>query len=525
MNKIQKLLALLIILLTISLRFIGISKAPPQLGNDEVSIAWDAYSLLHTLRDEHNNFLPLSFESHGTYKAPMAIYLAVVPTWIFGNNDFSPRLPSMILGTLTVVLVGLVAYELTRNASLSLISSLMLAISPAHIIASRAAQETNIALFFVVLGVYLFYRSLRNKNIIYILGACLSFAASVYSYHTEWIFTPLLIATLGLVNFKQCFKKPIYYVSAIVFVLLVLPIFWNSISSAGPNARQNTELITHAPNVKDALNDPAFPTWQKAQVVFKAVIGSYSSYVSPQYLFFDGYKLLSERDPYTIGLFLSPFAICFAVGLFINKSRFLLLWALLGPIVPAITLGDHNNYRNLVTIAPYAIIIAIGLVEICGLCKRIRFGQLIPLGAITISCFYFLVIYFYHLPYESGESYQAGYKEVAEFIGTHYEKYQRIIVDPRFGDFNKYDGVPHLYLPYYTYINPNKMLTRVANKNGLFVDKYEFRAVNWGLEKVEEGNLYIVPASNPPDLNSKLLTLQEIKLPSGKIEFKILSVK
>ncbi len=525
MNKIQKIFAVLIILATISIRFIGISKAPPQLGNDEISIAWDAYSILHTLRDEHNHYLPLSFESHGTYKAPMAIYLAVIPTWIFGNNDYSSRLPSMILGTLTVVLIGMIAYELTQNVSLSLISSLMLSISPAHIVASRAAQETNIALFFVILGIYLFYRSLKRNNVFYVLGACLSFSASMYSYHTEWIFTPLLIITLGLVNFHQCYKKLIYYISGMLFALLVFPLFFNAISSSGPNARQNTELITHAPNVQAALKSPHLQPWQKAQVIFKSVIGSYSSYVSPQYLFFDGYKLLADKDPYTVGLFLSPFAICFIVGLFKNRSKFLLMWTVLGPVVPAITLGDHNNYRNLVSVAPYAIIIAIGLIEIWQLCKRIRFGQLIPLGAITISCFYFCVIYFYHLPYESGESYQAGYKEVAKFIQTHYQEYTHIIVDPRFGDFNKYDGVPHLYLPYYTYMDPNKMLSRTSNKNGLFFDKYEFRAINWGLEKIAKGNLYIVPAANNPDNISNLITLSEIKLPSGKIEFKLLSVK
>ena len=58
-----------IAIVTLVTRFVNLSKSPPHLSNDEVSLAYDAYSRSKTLRDEHNNLIPISFESHGDYKA------------------------------------------------------------------------------------------------------------------------------------------------------------------------------------------------------------------------------------------------------------------------------------------------------------------------------------------------------------------------------------------------------------------------------------------------------------------------
>src|SRR3989338_8871915 len=106
-------LIVIIAVITIFTRFYGLESVPSHLGNDEISIAYDAYSVARTFRDEHNNYLSLSFQSHNTYKAPLYGYLTAPLTLILPNNATTVRLPSALAGSLTVLFLGLLVLELT----------------------------------------------------------------------------------------------------------------------------------------------------------------------------------------------------------------------------------------------------------------------------------------------------------------------------------------------------------------------------------------------------------------------------
>lgn len=148
---IKKLLLILIIIAIVA-RFIRLDWAPPHLSNDEIGAAYAAYSISKTLKDGSNQFLPLLWQSHGGYGSPLAVYIPLSTIMIFGNNDFAVRLPSAILGSLTIIFIGLLTAELTKNVRLALATSFLLAISPWHFSASRWALESNYALFFICLG-------------------------------------------------------------------------------------------------------------------------------------------------------------------------------------------------------------------------------------------------------------------------------------------------------------------------------------------------------------------------------------
>jgi 4-amino-4-deoxy-L-arabinose transferase-like glycosyltransferase len=180
--NLSKRIALLIISITLLagfLRIYKIAEIPPALSWDEVSIGYNAYSILKTGRDEHQKFLPVdTFVAYGDYKPPLAVYITVPFVAMFGLNELAVRLPSAFFGTFTVLLTYFFVRSLFRaedseirvrsksknlastsmgwQASLALISTLILAISPWHINLSRAGFEANIALFLVLLGIYLF---------------------------------------------------------------------------------------------------------------------------------------------------------------------------------------------------------------------------------------------------------------------------------------------------------------------------------------------------------------------------------
>lgn len=89
----SKYLPKIIIILGLILRLAGLNLTPPHLSNDEISIAYDAYSISRNFRGEHGTYLPLSFQSHGTYKAPLYTYILAPIQYILGNKQWVARLP------------------------------------------------------------------------------------------------------------------------------------------------------------------------------------------------------------------------------------------------------------------------------------------------------------------------------------------------------------------------------------------------------------------------------------------------
>lgn len=517
-----KILIVIITILTIMTRFTNLSSVPPHLSNDEISIAYDAYSVLKTLRDEHNHFLPLSFQSHNTYKAPLTVYLTIPMVAIFGNTDFAARAPSAFLGSLTVLILGLLVFELTKNKPLSLLSSFILSISPMHILASRMAYEANMALFFFILGIYLFFLSLRKNNIAVVILSFLSFALSLYGYHTEWIFTPFIISALLILNYKNIAKKQIYFIGILIFIILIIPLFFDFLNNLHTTARANTEIILKDPTLAIKLENPNFYFWQKITFVLQAILEKYSSYFNLSHLFFTGSNLLSQGDPFQVGIFLFPFLPFFLFGivetkkLFKEKSKFIYLLLITTPITASLTGGPQSNSRNLVSLIPISIISAVGILVFLKSTHKI--WKIVFIVILTVSFLYFLAIFYYHFPKDHAEGFQYGYKQIALFIKPKYHDFKKIIIDPRFGPANLYSGVPHLYIPYFTYLDPNKLAQRKQIKQGASFDKYEIREINWN-EKIEKNFLYIVPSSNPPDESLKLKKVYEVILPDHKPAF------
>ena len=77
----------LIVFLGFILRIYQVNQIPPSLSWDEVSIGYNAYSILKTGMDEHGRFLPYdTFVGYGDYKPPLPVYLTVPFVAAFGLN-------------------------------------------------------------------------------------------------------------------------------------------------------------------------------------------------------------------------------------------------------------------------------------------------------------------------------------------------------------------------------------------------------------------------------------------------------
>ena len=158
---------LIIVIIATLIRVVALDKFPAGLNADEAAIGYNAWSLLETGKDEHSTSWPLVFRSFDDYKPPMYFYLVLPFVKFLGLNIWAVRLPSAILGIVSVYLIYLLIKELfPKEKHLPLISSLLLALSPWHIHFSRGGWEVNAALFFILLSLIFFMKSGRSKSFI-----------------------------------------------------------------------------------------------------------------------------------------------------------------------------------------------------------------------------------------------------------------------------------------------------------------------------------------------------------------------
>lgn len=525
----KKKIIIFFILVAIVFRFVFLGITPAHLSNDEIGAAYDAYSISKTLRDEHNEFLPITFKSHGVYRSALAVYLLVPTIKLFGNNDVSARLPSAFFGGLTIILFGALVYELSRKYMLALISSLVLAYSPLHIFYSRLAVESNIALFFVVLGIYLFFISLLRNKSWALIFSFVSFALSFYGYYTEWGMTPLIMLSLFIIYRKSLLKRKSYWIGGVLFVTLLSPLVFDFIKKASMS-RASTEFFIYEPEIWGYLTNGYHSILQKILFLTTAAFDKYSGYLNLKYIFFNGTPLLPKESPYQVGFFYAPLIVFFFLGIlkikhyFQEHSTFIFSLFFITPLIPALSRGELNSLRALPVVIPYSIIIACGVVYFFNHLKN-KLSRLAMVVLVLISAFYFFIIYMFLFPREQAQGYQYGFEQSAEYLKSNGERFKKIIIDPRFGDKEFYfSGVPHVYIPFYLNMDPTKLQNAWKVREGIGFDKYEFRNIDWESEEIQDGILYIVPHDNLPDFEAtRLKEINAVFLPNYKVQFRFFS--
>lgn len=132
---------LAITVLGLTFRVWELGTLPPSPDPDELSIGYNAWSILETGRDEFGTPYPTAFRAFGEYKRPAFIYAAVPSIALFGPTTWAIRLPGAIAGTLTIPVLYALAVSLFGNRAIGLLAATGLAFSPWHLQFSRGARE------------------------------------------------------------------------------------------------------------------------------------------------------------------------------------------------------------------------------------------------------------------------------------------------------------------------------------------------------------------------------------------------
>src|SRR3989344_6158523 len=152
------------VVLAVVTRGYQLGQAPAGLYLDEAGQGYSAYSLYKTGRDEFGKPLPIVFRSFGDFKTPVYIYLVVPLIPVFGLSPLTVRLPSFVFSILTIPVMWALLRLVGASKRLAVISCLLLAISPWHVLFGRTNFECNVALGWLLTGVWAFYKGLKKPS-------------------------------------------------------------------------------------------------------------------------------------------------------------------------------------------------------------------------------------------------------------------------------------------------------------------------------------------------------------------------
>lgn len=452
------------------LRFWQLTQIPPSLYWDEVSQAYNAYSVLTTAKDEHQEFLPLArFQAFGDYKAPVNIYLTVISMFIFGRNDFAVRFPSAFLGTLTVLLTYFLVRELFAKSlssnTIALFSAFFLAISPWHIQLSRAAYEGNIATFFTVSSLFLFFFAL-NKKPWFILISAISFVIAFYSFNAHRVFIPLFVLFLSLIFARSLLliKKQVVF-SLLIGIILLIPFFVffqtpeSKLRFNEVNIFSDLETIKKSNKlIADEESTLMAKLTHNRRVLFaREYLINYFDFFNPNYLFFEGdiNPRFSHRFNGQLFLWILPLIILGIYGLYSIKNQttlVLLGWVLFAPIAAAVARETPHALRSETFIPVFEIIAAVGISSLL-IYLNLKSKRFVPmilglLGMMSIfSVLAFWHNYTVHNPKIFSTDWQYGYKDAVEYIASIDDKYDAIYFTTEYGR-------PSIYVAWYGKIAP-----------------------------------------------------------------------
>lgn len=525
----MKKILILIVILAAFLRIYNLDTVPPSLSWDETAVGYNAFTIANYGKDEYGNFLPAYFRSFGEDKQPIHIYITAIFVKFLGLNEFSVRLPAAIFGLLNIVIIFYLVREIFKNETAAILSSFFLAISPQNIFFSRFNHEANFALFFFMLGLLLFYKSINRRGDL-LPFSVLSFFISVISYNAAKIIVPIIVVFLTVLYFKKIIKDKVSLVFTF-FITMCLSVFiLLNLNLLGINRFNQTK--------QGNINTEETEIFKKTGNYLLGRIGlsitQYSWHFDPDYLFNRGANnsRLSVPDS---GQFLKIdlLFLIFGVAYFLYKrSRegfLLLLWAVVAPLPSALFAEAPHVGRASFMMGGWNIIAAFGLFYILLLVRKKGLKMAVLGSSFIIAIFFlftYLNYYFNDFPKRYAIDWQYGMKQVAEYVKEHDEYEQVYMTDVRVQ--------PYIFFLFYLKTPlPDYLNTMILNNsqsssynNVSYFEKYSFGGWDPIESMPNKGVLYVLSPSEYDGLRQRnqFEVKKLILYPNGTSAFYLVSV-
>lgn len=529
---IKKILFFSTILLVVFFRFYNLSNVPPQPTVDEVSIGYNAYSILKTGADEYGTKFPILLRAYDDWRPALYVYLVIPFVAVLNLSVLAVRLPSAILSTLSIIAIYFLLKEFFKKSSYGFlvpeVATLLIAISPWHIYISRLGHEANAAYAFFIFGLLFFFRFLnREKWNLYF--SALFFALSFDSYQSTKIVLPLIVLVLIILYFKTLIaNKKTVIISAIIGLTVALPILLTSLDQNALIRFKGTNLLTTSEDyfVKEkarldtdrATGDLIGPIFDNSKTASMRLIAhAYLSHLDPVWLFIneggEQFKVPTIGLLYffELPLILLGFLFIRSTGLSSKVLIFLFAWGLIAIIPGGISSGYAHPMRTFQILPLPQLFAAIGFVVLLNYFKKYR--TIIISGSILMGfafTLWFFHSYFILVPRELSRHFQYGVLSALNEAAKIEPNYNRVVVSNRDRLFESY-----MFYLFLHKVDPSMYQLQGGTVSGGFAEehkigKYEFGSIE---NKIYPKTLYIL---NPDELKPGMKKLKNIPYLDGK---------
>jgi hypothetical protein len=326
--------------------------------------------------------------------------------------------------------------------------------------------------------------------------------------------------------------------ASLIAVVLILPVFKATFfGGAGGRLRvmsvfsyprlneEVTEIAKEAGGTPDSFEYKIFHSGFNYYT--RGVLVRYLNHFSPKFLFFEGDWTNPRHRAPNIGVLNFLDAIFLPLGAYFLITRKIknkgLIWYLLliTPLPSALSRDIIQATRSFFMVIPLTIISALGMYFV--LEKTIKMKRLLRVGFIGIlaagyifSFIYYLDMFIVHLPPQTSQDWQYGYKEAFNFVAEKGGDYKGII-------FTRKHRQPYIYYLFYTQYDPSKYQAQaklIEHPEGDVgyverLDNIEFRDIYWPKDRNKKDYLFI---GGPYELPEKDIVPDESRL-IKKIEF------
>lgn len=482
---------LLLFALGAIIRLVYIGSVPPGLNQDEASIGYDAYAILHYGIDRSGVHLPIHLVAWGSGQNALYAYLSMPFLLLFGLTPLSVRALSAVMGLIGMLFFYLIMKQLFTSRTAGIAAMFFIVINPWHIMMSRWALESNLFPTLILIAVYCILQSFHSPKWIYAFTAVL--ALSLYAYGTAYFFVPVFaLGTAILLLYSKVLKVRTLLWNGLLFVLLALPILLFIVINHYDLQTITTPLLSvpkltmpRVEQISSVFSGQLLQTASDNFREFMKIMLSGSDGLPWNSISWYGYA-------YPIAL---PFAL---IGLIVMIQALwrhgrkeagravILLWLLTAVLMSFITTVNINRIN--VVFYPLIMLVAAGFIW---LCQKIKIAAILSAAVFTVMFGSFTVVYFRDFPERIGPAFFDSLGEAVQYASGHST-----------GEIYVTDEVnmPYIYVLFYEKISPHDFQESAvyANPGDAFQQVSAFGRYRFGKPEVLTGNSAYIFSNNSP---------------------------
>lgn len=446
----------ILFLLGAVVRIVYIGSIPGGLNQDEASIGYDAFAILHYGMDRNGIHLPIHLIAWGSGQNALYAYFSMPFIMLFGLNPISVRMVSVLMGLLSMVIFYLFSRALFDSKRAGIAAMFLIAINPWHMMMSRWALESNLLPTLILFAAYCLLKCLQSPKWSY--GFTVLAALSLYAYGTAYFFVPVF--TMGAAVFllyKRILSLRILLWNALLFALLALPILLFIIINRWK--LQSIETLV--------LSIPRLTTPRVEEIssifsgrLFVAASANFREFVTLLVSGSDGLPwntITPYGIAYPIGLPLAMIGLVVMVYSLLNKERteipriLLLLWLTAAVLMTLIT--EVNVNRINIIFYPLILLIVEGYLWLSHQIKAAR----VVLGAVfSIFFIFFITSYFRDFPETIGPAFHESIGEAIQYASS--QSGGKVYITDQV-------NMPYIYVLFYEEIDPHEFIKTVSYHN------------------------------------------------------------